>query len=196
MAITYSTRLQPVKNHEEEKRVYASTQSNHMMDLDEVSEHISEHNSVYSPDVVAGVTKKLVSCMKELLLMGNRIQLGDLGVFCLQIENVGWQELPSELAKYDPSIHVRRVNVRWQPSEKLQGLIDRSTFEYDVPRSVQAEVRRAYKAGQDVTGLLQTLAPDADAPGTGADGEDTEAGSGGSDAGSGGTPDDGGEMGE
>ena len=63
MAIIYSTRLQSVKNHEEEKRVYASTQSNHMMDLDDVSEHISEHNSVYSPDVVAGVTKKAVELM-------------------------------------------------------------------------------------------------------------------------------------
>ena len=49
MAIIYSTRLQSVKNHEEEKRVYASTQSNHMMDLDDVSEHISEHTPCIVP---------------------------------------------------------------------------------------------------------------------------------------------------
>ena len=79
MPITHSTRLQPVKNHEEVKRVYASTQSNKTMDLDQFSEHISEHNSVFSPDVVSGVAKKIVSCMKELLLMGYRIQLGLAG---------------------------------------------------------------------------------------------------------------------
>ena len=191
MAIIFSTRLQSVKNHEEEKRVYASTQSNHMMDLDDVSEHISEHNSVYSPDVVAGVTKKLVSCMKELLLIGNRIQVSDLGVCSLQIENVGWQNLPDNLADYNPSIHVRRVNVRWQPSDKLQGLIDRSTFEYDVPRSVQAEVRRAYKLGQDVSGLLQ-----AQTPGAGAGTEGSDTGTPDEGVGGGSTTEDGGEMGE
>lgn len=159
MPITYSTRLQPVKNHEEMKRVYASTQSNKTMDLDQFSEHISEHNSVFSPDVVSGVAKKIVSCMKELLLMGYRIQLGDLGLFHLQIQNVGWQDLPDELSKFDPNVHIEKVNVRWQPSAKLQNMIDRSTFEYDVPRSVQADVRRAYKAGQDVSDLLSGTTP-------------------------------------
>lgn len=167
MPITYSTRLQPVKNHEEVKRVYASTQSNKMMDLDQFAEHISDHNSVFSPDVVSGVAKKIVSCMKELLLMGYRIQLGDLGLFHLQIQNVGWQKLPDELSKFDPNMHIEKVNVRWQPSAKLQNMIDRSTFEYDVPRSVQADVRRAYKAGQDVSDLLQSTMPQEPSEGPG-----------------------------
>jgi len=71
------------------KRVYAQTQYESIVELDEFAKHIADHGSVYTRDIVQGVITKMVDCMKELLIDGKRIKLGELGTFQLSLRSIG-----------------------------------------------------------------------------------------------------------
>jgi len=71
------------------KRVYAQSQYESIIELDEFAKHIADHGSVYTRDIVQGVITKMVDCMKELLIDGKRIKLGELGTFQLSLTSTG-----------------------------------------------------------------------------------------------------------
>ena len=52
--------------------------------LDDVCDHIMEHGSIFTADVVHGVTKKFVNCIQELLLTSHKVKLDGLGTFYLK----------------------------------------------------------------------------------------------------------------
>ena len=43
--------------------------------LDDVCDHIMEHGTIFTADVVHGVTKKFVNCIQELLLDSHKVKL-------------------------------------------------------------------------------------------------------------------------
>ena len=55
--------------------------------LDELAEHMSNHNSPYSKGVIKGLLTDMVSCIKELLLEGKNVKIDDLAIFSLGIKN-------------------------------------------------------------------------------------------------------------
>ena len=52
--------------------------------LDDVCDHIMEHGTIFTADVVHGVTKKFVNCIQELLLDSHKVKLDGLGTFYLK----------------------------------------------------------------------------------------------------------------
>ena len=57
------------------------------VDLDALSEHMSNHNSPYSKGVIKGLLTDMISCIKELLLEGKNVKIDDLAIFSLGIKN-------------------------------------------------------------------------------------------------------------
>ena len=57
------------------------------LDLDALSEHMSNHNSPYSAGVIRGVFTDMVKCIKELLLEGKNVKIDDLAIFSIGIKN-------------------------------------------------------------------------------------------------------------
>ncbi len=57
------------------------------VDLDGLSEHMSNHNSPFSKGVIRGILCDMVSCIKELLLEGKNVKLPDLAIFSIGIKN-------------------------------------------------------------------------------------------------------------
>ena len=51
-----------------------------------LSNHIAEHGSIYTPDVVYGVMEKFRSCLLEMLLESKRVKIEGLGTFYATIE--------------------------------------------------------------------------------------------------------------
>ena len=49
--------------------------------------HISEHGSIYTPDVVYGVLEKFRSCLIEMLLESKKVKIDGLGTFYCTLEN-------------------------------------------------------------------------------------------------------------
>ena len=57
------------------------------VDLDGLSEHMSNHNSPYSKGVIKGLLTDMIGCIKELLLEGKNVKVDDLAIFSLGIKN-------------------------------------------------------------------------------------------------------------
>lgn len=57
------------------------------IDLDGLSEHMSNHNSPYSKGVIKGLLTDMIQCIKELLLEGKNVKIDDLAIFSLGIKN-------------------------------------------------------------------------------------------------------------
>ena len=73
-------RPNPLKK-EEPKKAYACVQTSKKMNINQFAEHISSHGCVYSRADIAAILTMAVDCMRENLLDGVLIKLGDLGDF-------------------------------------------------------------------------------------------------------------------
>ena len=59
---------------------YATVVTDREMNFEEFVDHISSHNSPYSRGTVHGVMMDMLDCLKELILDGKSVRLGDLGL--------------------------------------------------------------------------------------------------------------------
>ena len=57
------------------------------INLDGLSEHMSNHNSPFSKGVIKGLLTDMVNCIKELLLEGKNVKIDDLAIFSIGIKN-------------------------------------------------------------------------------------------------------------
>ncbi len=118
MPINYSIgqRLSnPSKN--KEKKVYALAQHNRILSLSELAQHIARHGSVFDRSVIEGVLIRMVECMREQMLEGNGIQLGDMGTFYLSLSSE-----PTELASDFTARNITDVKVRWTPGAAFRNM--------------------------------------------------------------------------
>ncbi len=60
-----------------------------MMVLDDLSKHMSEHNSPYSKGLIKGILTDMVSCIKEMVLVGRKVKIDDLAIFSLKVKSKG-----------------------------------------------------------------------------------------------------------
>ena len=66
---------------------FAHSKSVETMNTRKLSQHISEHGSIYTADVVFGVLEKFRSCLLEMLLNSKRVKIDGLGIFFTTLEN-------------------------------------------------------------------------------------------------------------
>ena len=64
-----------------ETKAYGIAQCSEVIDINQFAKHISDHGCVYGKGDIVGVLTMAVSCLKELMLEGHRVKLGDLGDF-------------------------------------------------------------------------------------------------------------------
>ena len=103
---------------------YARVVHNETMNLDDLCEHIAEHGSIYTPDVVTGVVKKFVSCIKEQLLESKKVKLDGLGTFYITMQSTG-----AETAKkWSVSENVKALHVRFLPDQSQKSVYKASAI--------------------------------------------------------------------
>ena len=66
---------------------FAHSKSVETMNTRKLSQHISEHGSIYTPDVVFGVLEKFRSCLLEMLLESKSVKIDGLGTLYTTLEN-------------------------------------------------------------------------------------------------------------
>ena len=142
--IDYSLSLRPVNpgNTESEKKVFASAQAREILDIEDLADHIQEHGSPYTADIIVGVARKLVSCIREQLLAGNKVGLGRMGSFYVTFSGEGVDNADD----FNPQTHIESVNVRWERGDYFENLKDDTTFNLVFTRKEQAEQKKAMKA--------------------------------------------------
>ena len=62
-------------------KVYARVKANKMIGIDELADHIAEHGSPYTADVIHGVLKAIAKCTRELVLGGTPVKIDNLCIF-------------------------------------------------------------------------------------------------------------------
>ncbi len=141
-----------------EKKAYACAQYTEIMDLNDFAAHIASHGSVYSRADIAAVLTSAVDCMREQLLNGNRIQLGDLGTFYVAFKCTG----ADSAADFNPSVNITKVKVNWRPGEDFNDLLDDADFELVATRAAARAVVKALKAGETIVDLTATSTSSSD----------------------------------
>ena len=97
---------------------YATVVTDREMNFEEFVDHISSHNSPYSRGTVHGVMMDMLNCLKELILDGKSVRLGDLGLFSIGMSSHGEVSRDKVSAASVEGIHLLVKNTKtWSNSE-------------------------------------------------------------------------------
>lgn len=132
-----------LQNMELPAMTYAVAQSRDTLDIDAVARHISSHGCNYDEGDVVAISKKLVSCIRELLLEGYRIQLGDLGTFGVRLKsNPVCESVVNEKTGKKPVFtadNISGVKVFWNRSNRFSDLINDASFHETLTHKAKAQ---------------------------------------------------------
>lgn len=95
-------------------KYYAHAKSVETLNTRKLANHIAEHGSVYTTDVVFGVLEKFRNCLVEMLLEPKRVKIDGLGTFYTTIENSGPCEKEEE---FSPATNLKGVHIRFMPEQ-------------------------------------------------------------------------------
>lgn len=130
------------------KKAYANAQYSQVMTLDKFCQHIASHGCVYSRADIQAVITLAVDCLREQLLEGQQVKMGDLGVFSNRLRSTGADTLAEFTAD-----NITAVNVIWTPGIRFSNLRQDAQFNLVPTRKAAAEVVKALKAGKSTVDL-------------------------------------------
>ena len=91
-----------------------------------LASHISEHGSIYTPDVVYGVLEKFRSCLIEMLLESKKVKIEGLGTFYCTVENTKGGAAKKE--DFNVNKHLRALHIRFLPEQEQEQNISSREF--------------------------------------------------------------------
>lgn len=150
MPINYSIAMysNPL-NEDAPKKAYAKSQYTNILTLDKFAGHIASHGSKYNRADIYAVLMQTVDCMREMLLEGKRIEMGDLGVFSIGIQSHGAESLEV----FNPALYIDRLNVNWTPGGRFLNLMDDAVFNLVPSRRAAKILLKSIKAGDTTVDL-------------------------------------------
>jgi len=91
-----------------------------------LASHISEHGSIYTPDVVYGVLEKFRSCLLEMLLESKKVKIEGLGTFYCTVENTKGGAQKKE--DFNANKHLKALHIRFLPEQEQEQNISSREF--------------------------------------------------------------------
>ena len=123
-----------------DKKIYALAQYSDIVELAQFAEPMSNHNSPFSKGTLMGILTDAVSCLRELLLEGRRVKLGDMGTFSVSLSSTG-----ADNAESFSTSQITAVKAKWERSDKFADLLTEAHFNYVATREAQAQARQQEK---------------------------------------------------
>ena len=118
------------QNKNEDAKIYgkwfAQMKSVETMNTRKMANHIAEHGSIYTPDVVFGVLEKFRSCLLEMLLNSRRVKIDGLGIFYTTIENQKGGAVSKE--EFNPNANLKALHIRFLPDSTTETDISSREF--------------------------------------------------------------------
>ena len=105
---------------------YAKVRALETLNTRKLAQHISEHGSIYTPDVVYGVLEKFRSCLVEMLLESKKVKIEGLGIFYTTLENQ--KNGADKKEDYNPSKHMKALHIRFLPEQTTEENISSREF--------------------------------------------------------------------
>ena len=97
---------------------FAHSKAVETMNTRKLAQHISEHGSIYTPDVVFGVLEKFRSCLVEMLLESKRVKIDGLGTFFTTIENEPGGAASQE--DFNVGKNLKALHIRFIPEQEQE----------------------------------------------------------------------------
>ena len=91
-----------------------------------LSNHIAEHGSIYTPDIVYGVMEKFRSCLLEMLLNSKKVKIEGLGTFYTTIECAKGGAVSKD--KFNIQKDVKGLHIRFLPEQEQEQNISSREF--------------------------------------------------------------------
>ena len=107
-------------------KFYARVKYLESMNTRKLSNHIAEHGSIYTPDVVYGVMEKFRSCLIEMLLESKRVKIEGLGTFYATIECTKGGAASKE--KFNVQKNIEGLHIRFLPEQEQETNISSRQF--------------------------------------------------------------------
>jgi len=128
----------------EKQNAFATAQYADVMTIEKFARHIATHGCVYSRADISAILYMAVDCMREQLLEGKKIRLGDLGDFSVSLSSKG-----AETADKFSAANITEVKVLWDAGSEFKNLKKDAEFNLVASRSAQAALLKAVKSGGD-----------------------------------------------
>ena len=155
----------------EKQNAFAVSQYTDIMTIEKFAKHITSHGSVYSRADISAILYMAVDCMREMLLEGKKVRLGDLGDFSVLLTSKGAEDADKFTAQ-----NITDVKVQWEPGQQFKTLRDEAEFNLVASRSAQAAVLKAIKERKTSVDLNAPTTPEGGGDGTSGGGSTTTGG--------------------
>ena len=107
-------------------KYYARVKYLESLNTRKLSNHIAEHGSIYTPDVVYGVMEKFRSCLLEMLLNSKKVKIEGLGTFYTTLENT--KNGANRKEEYNVTKHMKALHIRFLPEQTTEENISSREF--------------------------------------------------------------------
>ena len=107
-------------------KFYARVKYLESLNTRRLSNHIAEHGSIYTPDVVYGVMEKFRSCLIEMLLESKRVKIEGLGTFYATIECSKGGAVSKD--KFNVQKNIEGLHIRFLPEQEQETNISSRQF--------------------------------------------------------------------
>ena len=131
-----------------ETKAYGVAQASEVLDINAFASHITDHGSVYGKADIVAVLTMAVKCLRELMLEGKRVKLGDMGDFQAQLKTEGAKTADTFTAQ-----NIKEVGVNWTPGKDFRNLRDEATFQLVPTRAAQKSAIEVIKNQETIQGL-------------------------------------------
>ena len=131
-----------------ETKAYGSAQLHEILSIDQFAKHIADHGCTYDRADITAVLTKAVDCLREQMLLGNKVNLGELGSFHVELNTEG-----AKTADAFTAANIKEVNIRWTPGKNLRNLRDEATFQLVPTRAAQKGAVEVVKNQDTIQGL-------------------------------------------
>ena len=91
-----------------------------------LSNHIAEHGSIYTPDVVYGVMEKFRSCLLEMLLNSKKVKIEGLGTFYTTLQCKKGGAVTKD--KFNINSTIEGLHIRFLPEQEQEQNISSRQF--------------------------------------------------------------------
>ena len=89
----YLSKVTESSESEQAGKLYARVSYKQTMDLHDMARHMAEHNTAFSEGLIVGVLTDFVKCVREMVLNGNTVKVGNLAIFKATVESNGLEVL-------------------------------------------------------------------------------------------------------
>ena len=107
-------------------KFYARVKNLESLNTRKLANHISEHGSIYTPDVVYGVLEKFRSCLLEMLLNSKKVKIEGLGTFYTTLECKKGGALTKD--KFNINSNIDGLHIRFLPEQEQEQNISSHQF--------------------------------------------------------------------